>query len=358
MTAGEGWIGRSGMPIAAVGEFGLIDRLKRVIAECERGRSIEGPRVTVGIGDDAAAIAPSPGFETLLTCDIQVAGRHFMPEWTGPRTLGTRIAAVNLSDIGAMGGVPRAAIVSLGLGPENAVEDIEALYEGLTTRLLDFETRLIGGNITGLEAGLLVDLTLVGEVEAGRAVRRETAQPGDIVWVTGAPGSSGAGLELLRTLGVEGLDAEQRELAERYLCPSSRVREGRSLGLGGCVSAMIDLSDGLIGDLAHLCEGRTAGIVIREEALPIGEEIIRAAMLLARPPEALLLGPSDDYELIFTTRPERGEDAIRAIRMVSDVAVWPIGEVVDGVNGAVLLEDRNGARRPAVGRGWDHFHAQ
>lgn len=354
----RGWAGARGTPIAAVGEFGLIDRLRRVIEACEGEREIRGPRVTVGIGDDAAAIAPTPGFETLITCDIQVAGRHFVPEWTDPRTLGTRIAAVNLSDIGAMGGIPRAAVVSLGIGPEIALEDMEALYDGLCTRLLDFDARLIGGNITGLTSGLLVDLTLLGEVEQGRAVRRHTAEPGDIVWVTGAPGSAGLGLALLLSLGPEGLDAEQRAVAERYLCPPSRAREGRALGASGSVSAMIDLSDGLVGDLTHLCEGREIGIVIREESLPIGEEFARAATLLARAPAKLLLGPSDDYELIFTTHPDRGEEAVRALRAISDVAVWPIGEVAGGLSGAVLLEDRKGVRWPGAGRGWDHFHSR
>ena len=350
------WRGTSGTPVSAVGEFGLIARLRGVVAESERERMPAGDFVGIGIGDDAAAFDPTPGHQTLVTCDIQVAGRHFVPAWTTPRDLGMRCAAVNLSDIGAMGGLPRAAVVSLAIGPQIAVEDLEELYRGLCDRLLDHEARIVGGNVSGLADGLVIDITLIGEVEAGRAVRRDTARPGDTVWVTGAPGTAAAGLALLQANGgiaPAGFD----EIVAAYLRPEARAREGRALGASGSASAMIDLSDGLMGDLGHMVENRPLGVLLWEESLPIGDPLAAAAAEIGRAPISLLLGASDDYEVIFTTPPEQAEQAIRALRSVSDVAVWPIGEVIDRPAGQVLIEDGAGRRRAAGSRGWDHFGA-
>ena len=244
--------------------------------------------------------------------------------------------------------MPRAAIVSLAIGPQVAVEDLEEVYRGLCTRLLEHGARLVGGNVSGLADGLVIDITLLGEVEAGGAVRRDAAQPGDIVWVTGAPGSSAAGLGLLQAHGGARPIAFEA-MIDAYLLPAARPREGRALGASGSVSAMIDLSDGLIGDLTHMVEARPIGILLREEALPIGDALCAAAAAIGRTPISLLLGASDDYELIFSTRPEMAEQAMQALRSVSDVAAWPIGEVIAGAPGQVLIEDRSG-RRHRCGR--------
>jgi thiamine-monophosphate kinase len=357
MTTGNPWRGPSGTPISAVGEFGLIHRLRTVLAEIERGHDPYDSYIVVGIGDDTAVLSPTSGQQTLVTCDIQVAGRHFVPAWTTPRELGMRCAAVNLSDIGAMGGLPRAAIVSLAIGPQIAVEDLEELYRGMGARLLEHGARLVGGNVSGLADGFVIDVTLLGEVESGGAVRRDTAAPGDIVWVTGAPGSSAAGLGLLQANGGARPPAFEA-MVHAYLRPTARPREGRALGTSGAVSAMIDLSDGLIGDLTHMVETRPIGIMLREEALPIGDPLVAAAAAIGRTPISLLLGASDDYELIFTTPPDKAEQAIRALRSVSDVAAWPIGEVIASAPGQVLIEDRQGRRHAAGARGWDHFESR
>lgn len=354
MSGDSSWRGPAGTPVSAIGEFGLIARLRAVTVESERGHDPYDPFVVAGIGDDAAILSPTAGRQLLVTCDIQVAGRHFIPAWTSPRELGMRCAAVNLSDIGAMGGLPRAAIVSLAIGPQIAVEDLEEIYGGMCERLIDHDARLVGGNVSGLADGLVIDITLLGEVEAGRAVRRDTARSGDIVWVTGAPGSSAAGLALLQGRGGRPVDG-LRELTAAYLCPAARAREGRALGTSGTVTAMIDLSDGLVGDLTHMVEGQGIGILLREESLPISDLLADAAAEIGCAPITLILGASDDYELAFTTAPDAAESAVRALRCVSDVALWPIGEVIAGAPGLVLLEDRHGRRRAAATHGWDHF---
>jgi thiamine-monophosphate kinase len=118
---------------------------------------------------------------------------------------------------------------------------------------------------------------------------------------------------------------------------------------------MIDLSDGLIGDIGHLIEGREAGIVLFEDSFPIGESLSRAAALLGRTSESFLLGPSDDYELIFTTTPEGAEGAVKALHSVSDVPAWPIGQVIAGGAGMISIADTSGNRRQASSHGWNHF---
>jgi thiamine-monophosphate kinase len=355
VTLGGPWRGHDGTSIGEIGEFGLISRL-RSIAECDRLRG-EPPNemLLLGIGDDAASLRSRAGREILITCDTQVAGRHFVPDWITPRALGERCITVSASDIAAMGGLARAALVSLAVGPETAVEDLEDMYRGMTAKLDQYHAALIGGNVSGFDSGLVIDITLIGEIERGRSVRRNTAQPGDLVWVTGSPGSASAGFALLKALGTKDIPCGLQDLVSAYLTPTARLREGRALGLSGAVTSMIDLSDGLIGDIAHMVEGRRAGIVLSADSLPIGEPLARAAAYLGRTPDSFLLGPSDDYELIFTTTPESAQQALKALRNVSDVPAWHIGEVLDGEAGSVLIADAKGSRTPAIGYGWNHF---
>ncbi len=357
MIDDRGWLGATGTPLQSLGEFGLIARLREQIARRTLHAGLPNKGISVGIGDDAASIVPTPGHEVLVTCDIQVAGRHFIPSWTTPRAIGARCATISLSDIGAMGGSPTAAVVSLGLGPELAIEDVEGLYEGILDRLLPLRCRLVGGNVTSLESGLIVDITVLGEVEAGRAVRRDTGRAGDIVWVTGAPGSAAAGLALLQAGISDDPALGLGRLVRAYLEPRGRIYEGRALGRNGVVTSMIDVSDGMIGDLRHLVEGRDLGVLLKEDAVPIGDDLLAAGTRLSRAPDSFLLSASDDYELLFTTAPTEADRAIAAIREISDAPLWPIGELVAGSGGEIMVEDRQGRRRPPIGGGWDHFRA-
>lgn len=358
MNLSNDWLGSRGTLLSKVGEFGLITQIRTLIDAETAKRGLDTEHVVIGIGDDAASLRPTPGFESLVTCDIQVSGRHFDPAWISPGSLGKRCATVNLSDIAAMGGIPRAAIVSLAIGPEPSVEDIEEIYRGMIDRFAEHKTVLVGGNVSGLGSGLIVDITLMGEVESGRAIRRDSAETGDLVWVTGSPGSARAGLEMLMAHGDSARQSKWSEITSAYLSPIPRVREGRALGESKAVSSMIDLSDGLTGDLHHLVEGRDVGILLREESLPIGDELMEAARELGCSAESLILGPSDDYELIFTAAPESAERAVLAVSAVSDVAVWPIGEVISGAPGSVLIEDANGNRHEAPAGGWNHISPQ
>ncbi len=209
---------RTGPRVAALGEFELIARIRRWVnaghprrardsiagvaaagTAARRARASEA-EIVAAIGDDAALLRPPRGWDLMLTCDAQVEGRHFRREWMSPRQAGARAAEVNLSDIAAMGGVPMAALVSLGVPPDLTLPAVRGIYAGLRHALDAHGARVIGGNVTG--AGqLILDITLVGRVESGRALLRSGARAGDIVFVTGAPGRAAAGLAALRASG-------------------------------------------------------------------------------------------------------------------------------------------------------------
>jgi thiamine-monophosphate kinase len=334
--------------ISQIGEFGLIRRVRDLV----RAEGCGGRGIVVGIGDDTASFLPEPDREILITCDAMVEGRHFLPERMSPYDLGRRAMVSNVSDIGAMGGHPLYALISLGLRPEMAVFDLEQLYRGFLFELNPFGASIIGGNITGTGERVFIDITLVGEVDRGRAVRRSTARPGDSILVTGFPGQSAAGLHLL--LEGQGREAaEDHPLVRKYLVPGHRASAGRAVAATGLVSAMIDTSDGLIGDLAHICEESGTGALLDEGSLPMSAALVDAAGRLGVDPYRYLLGPSDDYELILTCAAEHVGDVRSAVEKAGVEIVSEVGAIT--AQGGIRLVGKDGRERGLRPAGWDHF---
>jgi thiamine-monophosphate kinase len=170
--------------VSDIGEFGLIDRIHKLIQE----EGIKTPGITLGIGDDTAAIKPREGYEVLVTCDCLVEGRHYLPNHINPMDLGRRAMVVNISDIGAMGGLPLFSLVSLGLREDTLITDVESMYRGFLHELNPFKASIIGGNITKTSGTNFIDITLLGEVEQGKLMLRSSADAGDAILVTGYPG--------------------------------------------------------------------------------------------------------------------------------------------------------------------------
>ncbi len=337
--------------VADIGEFGLIARLARRVPAYARD-------VLEGIGDDVAVVRLGNGRLLLMTCDIQVAGVHFLPGAITPRQLGHKVAAINLSDIGAVGGQPRHFLVSLGLPSDTEVEDIEALYDGLREECDALEVDVLGGNVSQLPV-LTIDAFLVGEVEESRLLRRQGAGPGDLVAVTGSLGSSRAGLELaLHSELRAGLPAALVEAAlAAHFTPRPRVREGQALAACPGVTAMIDISDGLAADIGHICDESQVGVRLWAEALPVGEPVGPIAQLVAAGPLAWALGGGEDYELCFTVHPESADAAALAVRAATGLAVTVIGEVLPGEAGRWLRVPGGCAEQTLPAGGWDHFRA-
>ncbi|MDP6180418.1 MAG: thiamine-phosphate kinase, partial [Desulfatiglandales bacterium] len=272
-----------------IGEFELIHQINELLQK----EGVRTPGVTLGIGDDTATFLPHAGYELLVTCDCMVEGRHYLPDHTTLRDLGRRAMALNISDIGAMGGQPLYALVSLGLRANTLAADMEAMYRGFLVELNPFGASVIGGNLTRSGDGMFIDITMIGEGEKGKIVRRSTAKAGDKILITGYPGRAAAGLQLL--MHSQPLDSlRDHPLVRAYNTPSHRAQEGQALARSGFATAMIDTSDGFLGDLVHICRESGVGATLIQEKIPISEDLRQAALKLGQNPYDLVLQESDD----------------------------------------------------------------
>ncbi len=331
--------------LADVGEFALIDRLTRGLES--------RPDVALGVGDDAAALDLGAGQLLLATCDCQVEGRHFLTRIATPNEIGHKALAVNLSDIAAMGGEPLWAMVSLIAPPDLDVSVIDGIYDGLRTLAARYNVALVGGNVSSTSGPLTLDITALGRVARERMVTRAGARPGDHLLVTG---NLGAGRIALRAFTAPGATPPAVELAlvrERMVAPEPRGREGLALAATGAVTAMLDISDGLAGDLGHICERSHVGALVDAAKLPVDDATRAVAQALGEDPVAQALAGGDDYELLFTTRPEDVARVMEAVRAWGTVATV-IGEITAFEEG-MRVRELDGAIRALAPRGWDHL---
>lgn len=329
-----------------LGEFGLIDRLVRL---CPTTSS----RLRVGVGDDAAVLAPRPGTELLVTADVLVEHVDFRPvAWAFDR-LGEKALIVNLSDIAAMGGRPVAFFVGLSLPTRARVRDAEALYQGLGRAARRYGVVLGGGDVSAAPCWSIA-VTVIGEVGRGRALTRSGARPGDVLCVTGTLGDSAAGLDLLRRArSPRGLSASHaRRLIGRHQRPSARLGIGSRLAQLRLATAAIDLSDGLATDVRRLCEASGVGVEIDAGALPLSKALRAYGDAVWRDPVDLAIGGGEDFELLVTIPPRRLSRARRAA--AGDVILTVIGRVTPARRGLALI-DATGRRRHLLRAGYEHF---
>lgn len=244
-------------------EFERIDAIRR------RAARQTGP-VRVGVGDDAALVRSEPGFDTVVSTDLLVESVHFDLSWSTPELLGRKALAVSLSDMAAMGAIPRASFLSLAI--PKTVDDafLDAFYSGLIALADRFGVTVAGGDMSSSPGPLVIDSVVTGEVEAGRALRRSGAKSGDLLYVSGSLGSSAAGLRQLQSgmtldTAATGMDLDA---IRTHVAPTPRVELGRALVLTGIATAAIDISDGLSSDLRHLCVASGVGAVVEAERLP------------------------------------------------------------------------------------------
>jgi thiamine-monophosphate kinase len=338
------------------GEFDFIERLRR------RARKLNGassPWLLAGIGDDAAIIREREGCETLITTDLLVEEIDFRRAYHPPRLLGHKALAVSLSDIAAMGARPRWALISVGLPQEIWDTNFgDAFYDGFFALAERFGVKLIGGDISRTPERIVVDSIVLGEIGRGRAVLRSGARPGDHLFVTGTLGGAAAGLRLLERGARPGAEsatrARDRRLTERLLLrqlrPEPRVGWGALLGRENLATAMIDLSDGLSSDLAHLCRESDVGALIEAARLPVNPSVAHICGRRALDPLALALHGGEDFELLFTVRPR---DLSRLPRSLNQVPATYIGDVTRAAGRIQISEGRRRWRlRPA---GFTHF---
>ncbi len=315
-----------------MGEFDLIERYFTRPAR----------RAVLGVGDDCALLAPAPGMQLAVSCDMLVEGRHFLAT-VPPERLGHKALAVSLSDLAACGAEPLAFTFAWAL-PRADEAFVAPLARGLFALADEQGIELVGGDTTAGPLNLC--LTVFGQVPAGQALLRSGARAGDQLWVSGTLGDARLALEVFR--GRVNLPGDGFEQARRAMeMPAPRVALG--IALRGLATSAIDLSDGLAGDLGHVLRRSGVGAEVDIDALP------RSA-LLAGQPAALqhdcLLSGGDDYELLFTAPPARHAEVIAAGRRVA-VPVTCCGRIVAGQ--ALRVVDAQGRSVPLVQRGFDHF---
>jgi thiamine-monophosphate kinase len=338
-----------GERIKDIGEFGLIGRIGHLLSR----EGFIDPAVTLSLGDDSASFQPREGCEILVTCDSMVEGRHYLPGKMNPMEIGRRAMTMNMSDIGAMGGVPRYALISLGLKEDTPVLDIEDMYRGFLDVLRDFEASIVGGNLTKVDGAEFIDITLIGETERGKVIRRDKATEGDAIVVTGYPGHSAAGMELLLKEDSDE-SITDHPLVQAYKRPTHRAREGKAIADSGLASAMIDTSDGFAGDLGHICEGSGLGATLYVDKLPLSESLRKISDRLRKDPYDFVLGSSDDYELIITCTPAHVQKIQNLIESLSHILVTEVGRL-SGHYPRICLCYPDGSEKEAIVSGWDHF---
>ena len=323
------------------GEFGLIAR------HFQRAPTAYPAHVALGIGDDCALLALPPGRQLAISTDMLVEGRHFFPD-ADPTSLGHKALAVNLSDLAAMGARPLGFTLALALpDPDDAW--LNAIATGLFG-LADANTcPLVGGDTT--RGPLNICITVFGELEPGKALRRDAAQAGDDLYLSGQVGEARLALEIRRETPwalTSANRASSAQLFERMDRPSPRLALGQALR--GVAQAALDVSDGLVGDLGHILRASGVGADLEWARLP------RAAAIAALPQphqQTCLLHGGDDYELLFTAPPS-ARDAVQQAAQASDTPGHRIGRITPD-EGVFRLLDASGQPMPLAGRGFDHF---
>jgi len=333
--------------IAELGEFGLIERLTAGLPQ--------PTDVIVGVGDDAAILDTGGDELVVATCDAQVEDTHFRLRHAHPQDIGRRALAVNLSDIAAMGARPRFALISLLLPPMLDVAILDGIYAGLRAEAAQYNVALVGGNIARNAERLIIDITLLGTGMRDRLLRRDSAEPGEVVMVTGSLGSAAAGLLVLEDeqLAAKIPPESLVGVLAAHRTPTPRVAAGQWLAQHG-VTTGIDVSDGLAADIAHICKASGVGVNIEAESLPIQPEVAMIATLAGRQPQDLALFGGEDYELLFTAPTDRADVLAQALFIANGIEATAIGTMSKGTD---LTLFRQGKSSPLHPTGWDHLRS-
>jgi thiamine-monophosphate kinase len=326
------------MKAPGLGEFGRI-------------REFFAPLAGLGsldLSDDAALLDCPPGYRLVLTVDQLVEGVHFLPD-DPPELVGRKLMRRNLSDLAAMGATPRLYLVTSALPKTRDDDWVRRFAQGLGEDQHGYGLALLGGDSTSTTGPAVLTLTAIGHVATGQEIRRNGAQPGDRVWVSGTIGDAFLGLKVLRGEYPK-LPAECRDaLAARFRVPEPRCQLGPALI--GIAHAMIDVSDGLLADLGHICETSAVGATVALPRVPLSAA---AQALVAADPELLpaLTTGGDDYELLFAAPPDADEE-IASLSSSLKLPITEIGAIEAG--GGVRLIDGDGRDVPIAAAGWRHF---
>jgi len=317
-----------------IGELGLLERIARTLPKAEG--------VVAGVGDDCAVVQMG-GRLMLVTCDASIEDVHFSRSLASPEVIGWKAAASALSDIAAMGGQARFAVVALGVPGDVSVEVVDELYAGLWKAVQQAGAVVVGGDLTRAPSGVVIDVTVIGEAVDGRYRLRSTARAGDILAITGFPGCSAAGLAALQA----GIDAPS--LVQAHLHPVPRIAEGQWFSERESVHALIDVSDGAVHDAEHLATASELGIDLNPDSFPVDPALEAHGEALGRAPLDFMLHGGEEYELLAALAPEAAPAVARSLHKRFGIPLTPLG-VFTGAHRRVHIHGEE-----AGFMGYDHF---
>jgi thiamine-monophosphate kinase len=332
-----------------LGEFGLIDHLTKNFP-------LQNPSTLKGIGDDAAVIDNTKAL-TVVSTDMLVEGIHFDLMYTPLKHLGYKSIVVNLSDIYAMNAYPKQVTVSIALSNRFSVEALDEIYAGIRKACEYYQVDLIGGDTTSSPKGLVISVTAIGQGEKDKLTYRDGAKVGDLICITGNLGAAYLGLQILERekqiyLSNPGVQPELEEhdyLIGRQLKPEARKDAVDAFRKAGLVpTSMIDISDGLASELFHICKASGVGALLEETGISMHPDAQLQALKFQMDPATCALSGGEDYELLFTIRPED----VEKVKYLPDIYI--AGEIVPKEDG-ILLNSKGGKLHPITAQGWKHF---
>lgn len=332
------------MKISELGEFGFIDRVAGKFNHFNR------PGIT-GIGDDCAIIPYNEEKDLVITTDLLIEDIHFLKNRISPFQLGYKSLAVNLSDIAAMGAQPVGSLLSIGLSAETEVEYLDAFTEGFHSLSVKYNVPLLGGDTTQSKKYLIINVAVIGQCPKGKARLRSMAQDGDIVCVTGYLGDSAGGLEILLHNITETKD--NMYLTACHHQPEPQIKEGQWLAQYPEVHAMMDISDGISSDLAHIVKASNKSAIVDLERIPVSDVLKRVAFAYNWDIDRLAVSGGEDYVLLCTVDKEKYEELSNAFLKQFSRPLFAVGRITHG-NGTIVWT-RKGKEVVLSQHGFDHF---
>jgi thiamine-monophosphate kinase len=333
------------MKIKDIGEFGLIERI-------HAKAGLSSYPVVIGIGDDASVLDVGPRNQVVTTTDMLVEGVHFLRDAIDPFDLGFKSHAVNLSDIAAMGATPAQSFLSFGLPADMDVEIIDTFLDGFMK--VGEGVPLSGGDTVSSPEGWVISVTVIGLAPAGRVLRRDAAVPGESIWLCGPVGDSAAGLSILLGRSKKVNEPDAQFLIKRHNRPLPQVRMGRILLEAGISNCAIDVSDGLLQDLGHICKSSKLGAELQLDSIPLSGPLKEIAAANGVDPYTWALKGGEDYSLLFTVKPDQEKKLLTVLEREKIEAV-PIGKIVPGT-GIRVYKDGTEIETGPDG-GYDHFRS-
>jgi thiamine-monophosphate kinase len=342
-----------------IGEFGLIDHIRKIVDIRLDDTSLHSNLIK-GISDDAAVFRPTPGKVQLFTTDAFVEGIHFDLTFMSYRHLGWKVIVANISDIAAMGGIPRYATMTIALPRKVTTSMVEELYMGAASACREYSCLIVGGDTTASYAGIAISVSIVGEAEEEKIRYRHDAKIGEYICVTGHLGSSIAGLKVLNrekdryqkadpTIFIPNLEPYKAAI-EKHLMPKPRLDFVQLFTEKVRIGALIDISDGLASEVNHICRNSNVGAAIYEHNFPIEAITQRIAAEFSDQPTDYALHGGEEYELLFTISDAEYE---KLSRITNDVTI--VGRITER---DIVLVQENGEQVPLLFSGYDHFRKQ